>query len=227
MQVLFNEPTLVTITAPTCAGKNYLLDGLDRELGFVKLIGTTTRGPRLGEIEGSDYYFITEQQSKQMELDREFAELVTYNGIRYGVTHAEMESKLSTGKPVVVILEPLGLFKYREYCNERRIKLFSIFVHTPEGVRLDRLANRTTSDIIAQLQVLESVSADFYKRRIDAVKRVVEVNNKRLAAIIEQERGWQAVHHWDVIVDGTDVWKALHDVKAGVKYRNDRQDVVA
>ena len=54
----FDRPTLITLTAPTCSGKSYLVDILHREHGLQKILSTTTRDPRQGEIQGIDYDFI-------------------------------------------------------------------------------------------------------------------------------------------------------------------------
>ena len=58
MKMKFNKPTLITLTAPTASGKSYLLERLTR-MGLPRVVGTTTRAPRQGEVEGVDYYFIT------------------------------------------------------------------------------------------------------------------------------------------------------------------------
>lgn len=214
----FELPTLVTLTAPSCAGKSYLLEELVSQLGFIRLISTTDRAPRAGEVEGLHYFFLSTEESKAREARGEFAELVNYNGVRYGVTHDEMSRKMVNSSPPIVILEPNGLEIYRKYCNDRGWKLFSIFVSAPESVRMDRLVTRTASDIV------ESYEAGGELDR-DAVYRIIEANNKRVKAVCDQERNWFAKAKWDVIVDGTDMRSAIESIKHGIANRNARTDV--
>lgn len=238
MQPRFDLPTLVTLTAPTCAGKNFLLEALIDQLGFERIVSTTDRAARAGEIEGVHYNFISTEQSKKLEAQGDLAELVTYNGVRYGVTHREMEAKMSTGRPPLVILEPKGIEIYQKYCSSKGWQLFKIYVETQESIRLERLVSRTTADILTRLNknattftVGESVGLPLsitpdYDIAHD-IQKIISVNNKRMQAIIEQERGWSHTNRWDVLADGTNVTKALEQVRAGVANRNKRTDIYA
>lgn len=222
--IKFNLPTLVTLTAPTCAGKSFLLEALIDRLGFTRIVSTTDRAPRDGEIEGVHYFFISTEQSKRMEAEGKFAELVTYNGTRYGVTHEEMAKKVSISlPPPIVILEPSGLEIYRKYCNAQGWKLFSIYVETPESVRLHRLSIRTRNDILLALRKNE----DNIKNFASEVERLITVNNARLKAVLEQERLWSHQNRWDVQADGTNLERALADIQAGVTWRNSRTELYA
>ena len=199
---LFTRPTLVTLTAPTCAGKNFLLEALVK-IGFERIVSTTDRAPRAGEVEGVHYNFISTEQSRLLEVNNMFAELVTYNGTRYGVTHAEMNRKMTGSKPPVVILEPCGLRIYSEYCKAHNWELISIYVSTEEHIRLQRLTARTVADIMSVIEAGATVNA---------VTNVVEANNKRMKAIFDDERTWPTEHKWDLVVDGTNVTKAIEQI---------------
>lgn len=218
---LFTRPTLVTLTAPTCGGKNFLLEAL-AERGFERVVSTTDRAPRAGEVEGVHYQFITTEQSKQLEANNMFAELVTYNGTRYGVTDTEMDRKMVGDKPPMVILEPSGLEIYQKYCDARGWGLFSIYVHTPEDVRLQRLVNRTSDDIF---NIVYGGETSNTKETFKKIQKIVGVNNKRLQAVFEQERGWITKNFWSVIVTGTDVNVALGQIEQGITAFNSKKDV--
>lgn len=218
---LFTRPTLVTLTAPTCAGKNFLLEAL-AERGFERIVSTTDRAPRAGEVEGVHYQFITTDQSKALEANGMFAELVTYNGTRYGVTDAEMDRKMVGDKPPMVILEPSGLDIYKPYCASRGWDVFSIYVHTPEDVRLQRLVNRTSDDIF---NIVYGGETSNTKETFKKIQKIVGVNNKRLQAVFEQERGWITKNFWSVIVTGTDVNVALGQIEQGIAAFKSKTDV--
>ena len=216
----FDLPTLVTITAPTCAGKNHLLEAMV-EAGFGRIVSTTDRAPRDGEIEGVHYFFISTEESKAMEARGEFAELITYNGTRYGVPHIEMERKLAAGMPPpIVILEPQGLEIYRKYCGSKNWAMFSIYVETQESIRLERLTTRTATDVLRASYKGGSGSELFTE-----FQKLIGTNNRRLKSVIEEERRWGQAARWDCIADGTDVQKALEAVARGIKNRNARSDI--
>jgi guanylate kinase len=198
---MFKKPTLVSLTAPSCAGKNYLLEAMLAN-GYGRIVGTTDRAPRHGEIEGVHYFFLSTEESINKYISGEFAEHVIYNGTRYGITHVEMAQKMSLDHPPVVILEPSGVSIYREYCHAHGWDMFTIFIDTPEEVRIERLTQRTTQDILqVTLPLHTSMTSDVHK--------VVQANNHRLQAILLKERAWAASNNWDVIVDGTNVELAL------------------
>lgn len=221
--VNFNKPTLVTLTAPTCGGKNYLLEALVDELGFGRIVSTTDRAPRRGEIEGVHYNFIDTSQSKRLEIQGAFAELVTYNGVRYGVTHVEMNKKLAEGMPPpVVILEPSGIEIYKRYCSEHGWAMFNIFVSTTENIRINRLSERTTQDVCDKIKNAPGASIAELSKQIN---KLIQVNNKRLVAVIEQERLWLTTNAWSAIVSGTDLESALQSVTVGVNNRNTRSNI--
>ena len=217
--VRFNLPTLVTLTAPTCAGKSFLLEEMASRLGFNRVVSTTDRDARAGEIGGVHYHFLTTEESEAMEAADRFAELVTYNGVRYGVTHDEMADKMSRLAPPMVILEPSGLEIYHKYCSQHGWKVFSIYVSTEESVRLQRLTDRTVADVIKSLRSNHPVEA--------AVTKVIDANNKRMKAVFDQERSWITKASWDLIVDGTDVERALNDIAKSIEIRNRRSDIYA
>ncbi len=222
--MIFTTPTLITITAPTCAGKSFLMEELERKVGLTRLVSTTDRPPRHNERNGVDYFFISTTESQRLEQEELFAELVTYNGVRYGVTHQEMEGKmLNLDSPPMVILEPSGLEIYRKYCGSKGWSVFSIFVSTVESIRLERLVQRTTFDLIKVIAEAEDVeNADYLKFIKRHITSTVRANNNRLKAVIDQERLWHARESWDVIIDGTDVVKALKDFDLAIKSRNAR-----
>lgn len=215
---MFKFPILITLTAPTCGGKNYLLEEMVKA-GFGRIVSTTDRAPRDGEIEGVHYFFISTVQSRLKEQYDLFAELVTYNGTRYGVTKEEMARKLSGElPPPIVILTPHGIEEYRKFCAANGYRMFNIFVDTPEEIRLARLAARTSADILFDVLPLVQDDNDVKLGSLLAsINRVVTTNNSRLKAILEQERFWHQTNHWDVVVDGTDSEKALEQITSALK----------
>ena len=213
----FNKPTLVTLTAPTCSGKTYLIEHLER-LGMNRIVGFTTRAPRAGEVHGRDYYFISKEEAARLEADGLLAETAEFRGNRYGVTHEEMEAKVArSDMPPVVILEPQGLESYIKYCRDKGWDIFKVFVSVQEQVRIDRLNERTSSDLKAlECQTLVELHA--------SMDKVVKSHSDRLLSITGDERHWQTRQRWEAIVPGDDITKAINYIEQGIKCRNSRND---
>ena len=214
----FDRPTLVTLTAPTCSGKNFLRDAIEREFGWNRIVSTTTRSMRAGEVQGEDYHFISRTASQLLEDEGKFAELIEFRGTRYGVTKDEMAKKMSAEVPPMVILEPQGLTVYKKLCVDNGWDIFSIYIATTESVRIQRLVNRSVSDLVALATKNKDFGVDDVV--IDGFDRIIETHTDRLLSITGDERRWSNMFTWDAILPGDNVEKALADLKAGVSWRN-------
>jgi len=204
----FNKPTLITITAPTCSGKTYLIEKL-ASLGFSRIVGFTTRAPRTGEVEGKDYYFISMEKAIELGEAGLLAETASFRGNSYGVTHQEMLGKMHGAMSPVVILEPSGLKSYEKYCADRGYGIFKIYVSVTEATKIQRLNQRTTEDLL---------EAD----NEESIFKIVKTHSDRLLSITGDERLWPTKNTWDAIVPGDNINAALEQIELGIKWRNSR-----
>jgi guanylate kinase len=224
----FDRPTLVTMTAPTCSGKSHLLNALTTDGRFSRIVSTTTRAKRPGEVEGVDYHFIDAETSHRMEANGEFFELITFNGTRYGVTHTEMQAKMTGGAAPIVILEPQGLEIYEQKCREHGWDIFKIYVHVTEKVQLERLLHRSLQASWRSIDALNPTpgryTQAFFETGSDEAKKVlagiINEHQRRLLSITGAERRWLNMYTWDAIVPGDSVEKAAEMIEVGVKWRN-------
>lgn len=215
--MIFEKPTLITITAPTCSGKTYLIERLEA-LGLNRIVGFTTRAPRAGEVHGRDYYFISHEEADRLESEGLLAETAEFRGNRYGVTHDEMENKVNrSNMPPVVILEPQGLESYIKYCRDKDWGIFKVFVTVQEKVRIDRLNARTAHDI--DLSIMKAFDAS---KVHEEVRKIIETHSNRLMSITGDERTWMAKQVWEAVVPGDDVNKAISMIQEGIKWQNSR-----
>ena len=197
-----NNYMFMTITGETCAGKSHLLDELVARDIVNKIVSCTTRPPRVGEVEGKDYYFLSKDDF-QWALDRgDFAEVVEFNGTYYGTTHGEIQTKVDGKKPGVIIVEPKGVEIYRKYCSSQRIQMIKIYVMTPEKVRLDRLSKRFMKE-------LELSSEERLK--------LIERFTKRIYATATEEQQWSLAHKYDLYVSGEYTESAISLIKEAIR----------
>jgi len=69
------NPLLLILAGPAGSGKSTLCDRLVNEnLGFSRVVTTTTRSPREGEKNGVDYHFYSEEEFDDKIKNEEFLE---------------------------------------------------------------------------------------------------------------------------------------------------------
>lgn len=141
---------LVTLTGPSCAGKS-TLEGYLKKRGFASLVSTTTRAPRTGELNAEHYYFVGQHEFEWRVQAGRFVEHIEFNGSRYGVEAHEVNRKLAQGKPVVIVVEPVGLLQIEQYAKKANWPLLRVFVSNPQPVIWSRFLKRTILDYTSSL----------------------------------------------------------------------------
>jgi guanylate kinase len=89
---------LIVITGPSGCGKSTLANRMLTELENVEFsVSYTTRRKRSAEIEGKDYYFISEEKFRRMIQEKKFVEWAIVHGNYYGTSKNELEKKAAEG----------------------------------------------------------------------------------------------------------------------------------
>lgn len=153
-------PTLTTITGPSGSGKTELLNILCAHHNFAKLVSVTTRAPRPGEQEGKDYYFISEDAFRDLQLEGQLVQEVKFSGACYGTTKAELARILAEGKTPAVIVEPSGVTQFENICRDNGYRLYSVFVSADLDVLVKRFLSRMVGEMLTQEW------ADYYAKRL-------------------------------------------------------------
>ena len=137
-----NLKKLIIITGPSGVGKGTVVkELLDRNKDIWLSISATTRNPRIGEKDGDNYYFISDEKFKDMIDKKEFLEWAQFAGNYYGTPLSTVNEKIEKGFIVLLEIEVEGAKQIKEKFPEA----LSIFLLPPSKAELEkRIRNRGT-----------------------------------------------------------------------------------
>jgi len=132
------------LSAPSGGGKTTIGRELLRrrsDLGYS--VSCTTRAPRPGERDGTDYYFLTRDEFIAARERGEFAESAVVHDDLYGTLRSEVDKVLGSGRHVVMDIDVQGARQFIDVYPESVL----VFVLPPDStVLLERLKARGTEN---------------------------------------------------------------------------------
>ena len=110
-----NKGNLYIISAPSGAGKTSLVKELISSLNSLSVsVSHTTRQKREGEIDGKDYFFISVEKFKMMQVDSAFLESAQVFDNFYGTAQKTVEDTLLQGNDVILEIDWQGAQQIRK-----------------------------------------------------------------------------------------------------------------
>jgi len=138
---------LIILAGPAGVGKSTLCDRLVNEVpGFERVITATTRPPRIGEVNGRDYHFLTEAQFDERLAAGEFLEWAyVHRKYRYGTLKSAVLDRLAHVS-LIANVDVQGVRSFRSAATTLPLlkeKLVTIFV-APDSLEVlrERLQGR-------------------------------------------------------------------------------------
>lgn len=132
------------IEAPSGTGKGTVIKELMKRDDKLKFsVSVTTRAPRYNEVEGVDYFFITDEQYNKYRDEGAFYEYVdSQYGNRYGTLRSEVDSFLNVGEDVIFDIDWMGARQMREKVPDDVVTIYML----PPSIKevRERLENRGT-----------------------------------------------------------------------------------
>ena len=181
---------IIVISSPSGGGKGSVIAGLlknDNKTRWLS-VSATSRKPRPGEVEGVNYYYLTEEEFKKKIDEDYFLEYTNYAGNYYGTPKEYIKEKLNKGIDVILEIEIEGAANIKKLIPEA---LF-IFIMPPSLKELvRRLKNRgteTNEKIIERFHTAYKEINEVTKYNYVVVNDVLENAIDKVEAIIKAEK---------------------------------------
>lgn len=142
-----SPPFLIIISSPSGAGKSTICQMLTGRNSNIKLsISATTRTKRSNEIEGKDYYFVTDNEFKSLYSQNQFLESANIFGNKYGTPKKMIEDEFNKNNNVLFDIDWQGARQLNTKFNKD--KILSFFLLPPSIKELsNRLKNRASDSV--------------------------------------------------------------------------------
>ncbi|KAJ5545895.1 Guanylate kinase [Penicillium frequentans] len=105
------DSRIIVISGPSGVGKGTLIQKLfdAHPDTFAFTVSHTTRAPRPGEIEGTNYFFVNTSQFSDLVSEGAFVEHATFGGNHYGTSQRTISDQIAKGRVVVLDIEMHGV----------------------------------------------------------------------------------------------------------------------
>ena len=136
---------LLIIAGKTASGKTVALEQLCEKHNYEKLVTTTTREPRPGEIDKVHYHFISKDEFKKKLADNQFLEHVEHKGNFYGTTTDALNKDFKNNTPAI-ILEPVGTKNAKELLEKEGHTVLTAYVYEDTETCISRVRGRNATE---------------------------------------------------------------------------------
>lgn len=184
---------LFVISAPSGAGKTTLCNGLQHGPEFVYSISCTTRAKRPGEVDGVDYFFLSEDDFKKRIASGDLLEHAQVHGKFYGTLRETVVDNLDRGIDVLLDIDFQGAAQVRA-CADTTIReaLVDVFLMPPSfdmlRHRLEKRATESREQIELRLANARREIEHQREYRYTIISGSVQEDIENFNAIIAAER---------------------------------------
>ncbi len=153
------EGTIVILSSPSGAGKTTLVNKISRENNFQISVSHTTRKPRSNEVDGKDYFFVSESKFKKLIDSDKFLEYAKVFNHYYGSSKDIIFHKLNRGQNVIFDIDWQGAQQIKK--KKLSYKIVTIFILPPSKKELyNRLLNRDKNNERIAMERMKQFNKD-------------------------------------------------------------------
>jgi guanylate kinase len=180
---------LFVVSSPSGGGKGTLIQRVLKKIPNLSYsVSFTTRAPRNGEVDGREYFFVTQEKFEQMAADNEFLEWANVHGKLYGTSSKQVFREISAGRDIILEVDVQGAASVRSLVPDS----VSVFILPPSFEVLKQRLEARGTDSPEELELrlrnapveLNDYSAFQYMILNDNLNQAAD----QLAAIVYAER---------------------------------------
>lgn len=178
---------LIVLTGPTAVGKGTVEAKLRADHPEVWVsVSATTRAPRPGEVDGVNYWFLTEDEFLAREAAGEFLETAVVHGMaHYGTLLKPVEEHLAAGVPTILEIDLQGARRVKQRAAELDLEVVYVFIAPPSFEELERrLIGRGTETAEQQARRLETAKVELAAESEFDVTIVNETVDRRCRPLV-------------------------------------------
>ncbi|WP_459525204.1 guanylate kinase [Leuconostoc lactis] len=190
---------LIVLSGPSGVGKGTVRKAIFEEEGidFQYSISATTRQPRVGEVDGEDYFFVSREKFEQKIVNGDMLEYAQYVNNYYGTPKSFIDETLASGRDVFLEIDVQGALQVKSKMPEG----IYIFLTPPDLTNLrERLVGRGTDsqEVIekrvaaARDELKQMINYDYAVENdqvihaVDRIKAIITAERLRVARVFEK-----------------------------------------
>ncbi len=184
----FKKGKVIIISAPSGSGKTTITKFLlSQNLNLVFSVSACSRKKRKNEVDGVDYYFLTNKEFKNRIQNKDFLEWEeVYKNLFYGTLKNEVEANIKSGKNVIFDIDVKGALSLKEFFKKDSL---AIYIDVPSNIIEKRLRGRKTENEQSIKKRLKKIKQEgVYKNKFDSVILNIDLqkSKKEIAEIVKE-----------------------------------------
>ena len=180
-----HTPNFFVISAPSGAGKTSLVKALINQTADCRAaISHTTRPKRSEEMDGRDYYFVSDQEFSELDAKGGFLESAKVFDYAYGTSLDEAKKIIKSGKILILEIDWQGALQIKE--KYKSAKSIFILPHSLEALRSRLKTRAQDSDETVEKRMKKAISEsskwtnfdylvenDVFQIALEAIKEII------------------------------------------------------
>ena len=151
MSIEASAPVLLVLAGPAGSGKTTLCERMVAETpGFSRVVTTTTREPRPGEVNGVHYHFFSDEEFDRRLAAKAFLEWARVHTLdrRYGTLASSVLDPLAAGRNLIINVDVQGVDNFRRAAAANPLlarHMGTVYIDVPIDELRERLDGRGES----------------------------------------------------------------------------------